>query len=297
MNSFKIRNVRTIGDVLGDTFKYIREYYKSLLKMTAIFVLGPVMLGSVLLVFEMSDIFLMGMVEFDPASQQQLFQSGISIFIAFMLVFAGYGLLFGVVFQHMRHAVEGEVPMLASDFSKGMFGRIIRMILVFILLSFLFFVAFMVTIIFAAQTSLWILAAVVPLFIFLVIKLMLFPVAFFVEDAGAFNSLARSWELTNGYFWQTFGVYLLITIVFGILSNLLGTPLVLLGTIVGAGVGGDTAWFETLMIVFYSFSFVFQILFFGAQNIAIGLQYFNLEERKEGHTLSEQIQELEKGLA
>jgi hypothetical protein len=61
----------------------------------------------------------------------------------------------------------------------------------------------------------------------------------------------------------------------------------------GAGLGPESGLMEGITIFTYTLSFVFQLLFFAAQSIAMGLHYFNLEERKEGHTLGEQIAGLE----
>lgn len=302
IDSFKLRQTRGIFDVLGDTFKYIRIYWKSLLIMTAVYVMGPLMIGSVILAIGFGDIFGQSFLSQADIENSALFNSAGILFGAFFFIGLSYVLLYGTVCQHLKHASDGEVPLDISTFSEGMFAKVLVLVLVFILLTVLFSMIFffLPTVLFtliSAQlgvltiASAFLFSTLVSIFVF--IRLMVFPVALFVKDTGGLSSLGVSWNLTKGYFWQTFGVYLLITIVFGILSQLISTPLLLINAIVGAGLGGAAGGFmEVISVVFITLSFVFQGLFFGAQSISIGLHYFNLEERKEGLTLGEQVEQL-----
>ncbi len=282
-----------MGDVLGDTFTYIRVYYKSLAKMIAVYVLAPLMVGSIVISSSMGEL----MTEFTAGLQDQpdpnLFSTGLEFFAGFFFLMISYFLLMGVVYQHIYYAGKGEVPESISDFSDGMFSKLLRLIPALLIVAALFFFVVLLGGFAAIEISGFLVLFFIPLGVYLMIKLVLFPIAFFVEDAGGFNSLVRSWELTNGYFWSTFGVYLLITIVFGILSQLLSTPLFVVTAIAGAGLGTESGIMEIIVVFTYTLSFVFQVLFFAAQSIALGLHYFNLEERKEGQTLGEQVAGLE----
>jgi hypothetical protein len=306
-HNFNVRQARSVGDVLGDTFTYIRVYYKSLAKMIAIYVLGPLMLGSVILAFGFGDIF--GQSFLTPAEIEEsvLFNSAGLLFGAFFFIGLSYVLLYGTICQHLKYAAEGDVPLDIATFSKGMFFKVLVLVFIFILLVVLFSVIFLLlpTLLFTLISSqlgvltiafVFLFSILISIFVF--IRLMVFPVALFVKDTGGLNSLGVSWDLTKGYFWQTFGLYLLITIVFGILSQLISTPLLLINVIVGAGFGNAAGGLmEVISTIFFTASFVFQGLFFGAQTISIGLHYFNLEERKEGQALGEQIAGLEGDIA
>lgn len=298
MDTFKIKQIRSVGDVLGDTFNYIRKYYKSLSKVIAVYVIAPLLLASIILGSIFGRALTEGMFEFDPAaSPESMLGLGTSVIVSTFLFLIAILLLYAVIYRHLFFAVEGNIPSTVSEFSRGLFPRLLTFTGAIIFLG-IVFVAVSGAL-FAAAIELSFLAffLIIPALIYVSVKVLLFPVAYFVEGSGAFNALVRSWELTNGFFWHTFGVYLLISIVFGILSNLLSTPFLLVMTILGAGFGMDSAWMGTITTVFYSFTFLFQVLFFGAQSIAIGLQYFNLLERKEGGALSEKIGQLEKGVS
>jgi len=292
-NTINVRQTRTVGDVLTDTFTYIRVYYKSLARMIAVYVLAPLMIGSLMFSVSMGQMFAGDMQDFAASQDSPFLGMGLELFGGFFFLMIAYLLLMGVIYQHIYYAGKGEVPDNISDFSDGMFSKLMRFI-PFMILLYIIVIGVMILGIFSlVEISFLMLLLLIPLGAFLLIRLVLFPIAYFVEDAGGFNSLVRSWELTSGYFWQTFGVYLLITIVFGVLSQLLSTPLFLVTAIAGAGLGSESMILEVIVIFTYTLSFVFQVLFFAAQSIALGLQYFNLEERKEGHSLSKQVAGLE----
>jgi len=292
-NTINVRQTRTVGDVLTDTFTYIRVYYKSLARMIAVYVLAPLMIGSLMFSVTMGQMFAGDMQDFAASQDSPFLGMGLELFGGFFFLMIAYLLLMGVIYQHIYYAGKGEVPDNISDFSDGMFSKLMRFI-PFMILLYIIVIGVMILGIFSlVEISFLMLLLLIPLGAFLLIRLVLFPIAYFVEDAGGFNSLVRSWELTSGYFWQTFGVYLLITIVFGVLSQLLSTPLFLVTAIAGAGLGSESMILEVIVIFTYTLSFVFQVLFFAAQSIALGLQYFNLEERKEGHSLSKQVAGLE----
>src|SRR6056297_1800909 len=290
-NTINVRQTRTVGDVLTDTFTYIRVYYKSLARMIAVYVLAPLMIGSLMFSVTMGQMFAGDMQDFAASQDSPFLGMGLELFGGFFFLMIAYLLLMGVIYQHIYYAGKGEVPDNISDFSDGMFSKLMRFI-PFMILLYIIVIGVMILGIFSL-VEISFLLLLIPLGAFLLIRLVLFPIAYFVEDAGGFNSLVRSWELTSGYFWQTFGVYLLITIVFGVLSQLLSTPLFLVTAIAGAGLGSESMILEVIVIFTYTLSFVFQVLFFAAQSIALGLQYFNLEERKEGHSLSKQVAGLE----
>ena len=292
-----VRQARGVFDTLGDTFNYIRVHFKSLSKLVGVYVMAPLLAGSLLFSMALSDMFSGNIDQVLLNQNDPLAIFGLQFIGGFLFLFITYFMLMGVIYQHIYHTGRGEIPEGVSEFSDGMFSKLFRLIPTLLLVGFAFFVLIFLLTLTIVEITGWLILIYLPLLFFVFIKILLFPIAFFVEDDGAFYSLVRSWELTGGYFWQTFGVYLLITIVFGILSQLLSTPLFLVTSIAGVGLGADNILLETLFVATNTLSFVFQVLFFAAQSIAMGLHYYNLEERKEGHTLGEQISDLEEGIA
>jgi hypothetical protein len=67
------------------------------------------------------------------------------------------------------------------------------------------------------------------------LRLLLAPVALILENAGVVLSMRRSWALVQGAWWRTFGIYLLGSILAGIVSSVLAIPFALVGTLASVG--------------------------------------------------------------
>jgi len=77
--------------------------------------------------------------------------------------------------------------------------------------------------------------AALVLVVWVSIRLLLAPVALMLEAAGVVTSMRRSWTLVQGAWWRTFGIYLLGSILAGIVSSVLAVPFTLVGAILSLG--------------------------------------------------------------
>ncbi len=71
--------------------------------------------------------------------------------------------------------------------------------------------------------------ASVVLGLWIYVKLLLSASASAVELASPFRAIGRSWTLTRGHWWRTFGIILLVAIIIGVVSSVITTPLSLAG--------------------------------------------------------------------
>lgn len=62
-------------------------------------------------------------------------------------------------------------------------------------------------------------------------KLALVPSVIVLEGAGIGLAVRRSWSLTNGSFWRTFGLIVLVGLILGFAANVVVQPISFLGTI------------------------------------------------------------------
>lgn len=62
-------------------------------------------------------------------------------------------------------------------------------------------------------------------------KLALVPSVIVLEGAGIGRAVRRSWSLTNGSFWRTFGLIVLVGLILGFAANVVVQPISFLGTI------------------------------------------------------------------
>jgi membrane-anchored glycerophosphoryl diester phosphodiesterase (GDPDase) len=71
----------------------------------------------------------------------------------------------------------------------------------------------------------------------LAIRFAMATPALVLEDLGVVASLRRSWALTRGRFWRTFGVLLVAGILVGIVQQVVGFGVQVVGSLLGFAVG------------------------------------------------------------
>ena len=129
--------------------------------------------------------------------------------------------------------------------------------------------------------------ALLALGIWLITKTSLVPSVIVLERLGIRAAVRRSWSLTRGYFWRTFGVQFLVATVVNLVSQIVTTPLSLL---FGAAlsVGDPNAAFDAYLpsVILYVLTILIGLVL-GAvaavvQSAATALIYIDLRMRKEG---------------
>ena len=77
-------------------------------------------------------------------------------------------------------------------------------------------------------------AGLVVVFIWLWVKLGFVPAAIVLERTSIRVSMQRSWRLTTGAFWRTFGIRLLVLVMVGVATQIITTPITLVFSLGGA---------------------------------------------------------------
>ena len=119
-------------------------------------------------------------------------------------------------------------------------------------------------------------------------KLALVPSVLMLERLGLMAAIRRSWSLTNGYFWKTLGIMLLVNTIVGAATQIITTPLSFI-----AGIGsvlinptGDPTLGITLVVVGYVLTLVASLVFGVIGSIlassVVALIYIDIRMRKEG---------------
>ena len=63
------------------------------------------------------------------------------------------------------------------------------------------------------------------------VKLALVPSVIVLEQAGIRAAMARSWRLTDGFYWRTFGTLILVAVILNVAANVVVQPVSLVGTL------------------------------------------------------------------
>lgn len=134
-----------------------------------------------------------------------------------------------------------------------------------------------------------ILAASIPLMIWLSTKLLLVPAILVLERARFREALVRSWRLTRGRFWVAFGVTALISVIMGLAMQVVSIPVSLLSTLFGSVIAptgspdaGAIFGFVFAMLAPQILLLVLQAITLVVQSTGSALVYLDCRMRYEG---------------
>lgn len=119
------------------------------------------------------------------------------------------------------------------------------------------------------------------------VKLSLVPSIIVLEHSGVLAAVSRSWRLTGGYFWRTFGVEFLVALILNIASQVITTPFSLIGgLVVGLVDPTGTGSGVVVLVIVYAVTMLVTLVI-GAvsavvQSALIAVIYLDLRMRKEG---------------
>ena len=130
--------------------------------------------------------------------------------------------------------------------------------------------------------------AFVVLGVWLGTKLSLVPSAILLERMKVLPAMRRSWSLTKGNFWRTFGIQVLIAVIINVGSSVVTTPIVFIGAIMASLInpnGDGTAGLIGVIVVAIIAGVVSVVL--GAiglvmDSASLALIYIDIRMRKEG---------------
>lgn len=111
--------------------------------------------------------------------------------------------------------------------------------------------------------------------LWLAVKLVFVPAVIVLENASIGQAIRRSWNLTRGSFWRILGIYLLATILVGIIGQLITWPV---GFLLGL-VGGGSAWLTVSTVITSIISTLISSIFMAG---VIALLYVDVRMRREG---------------
>lgn len=133
-------------------------------------------------------------------------------------------------------------------------------------------------------------AALLVAYAFLAIKLTTVPSTIVLERMGIFASIGRSWVLMRGAFWRTFGLLVVVVVIVGVATQLVGVPFQILGAglagVLFPNAGDDLQGTFALALVTSIPSLIVTVIISGigqiAQVAAVVLVYLDRRMRREG---------------
>jgi len=291
------------GTLLGAPFKVLRQS-RALIGLALALQVGVFVVGGGILV---AAVFggLGRVTDFEDPDQQPLIAGGIaalilSAIVLMILSVASSAVLQGFVVVGVARAVLGQRTRLGEIWRVAR-SRVLPLIgwtlLVFlaIALELAIVAGIMVAGAAAAPAGLAISIPLgmivglgfIVLTVWLSVKLSLLPSALVLEHRRLGAALRRSWSLTNGYFWRTFGVQALLTVMISVATQVITTPISLIPTLLGAVIDPNgTGPALVLSAVSSVLSIVFSLIIGAISSVvlssATALIYLDLRMRKEG---------------
>ncbi len=119
-------------------------------------------------------------------------------------------------------------------------------------------------------------------------KLVLVPSVLMIERLTLMQSLRRSWSLTTGYFWRTFGILLLVNVMLSVAIQIITTPLSFFAGILSALInpnedpGPMLGWFLVIYIITLVVTLLASAVAAIVTTATAALLYIDVRMRKEG---------------
>jgi hypothetical protein len=258
-----------IGDILDETFRMYRRHFPLLAGISVIFSI-PLAALSGYGYFALFNFAATQATSSNPGDFSS-FLATLSPLAAGVLVnIAVLPLLYGGVVYAVCQSAMGN-PVTLWGALRGAFRRYFQVLLYYFLIGIMFFVGF----------------CLFPLWIWIGVRWIAVLPAMFVENAGLFAAMGRSWRLVEGRWWRTFLLLVLVFVLNYVVSIALGAFLylgqVLLTILVSPYLA--LAIYEGAVVLVSAL--VNPVLL-----IAIVLIYFDLRVRKEALDLFQLAQQV-----
>lgn len=273
----KFRKERDLGDIITDSFKFIRENYKSLFKVMTR-VVGPVLLLFILSFTAYNFIVFQGSGGFLTTEMERHIEELVSRFAVTTLLgavfmigisFLFYALFYASLNYSIESYIENNGKIVVEEVSEkvrntwGHFFGLSLLGTLILVVGFIFF--FIPGIYFSAPLA-------------IVFSVMAF------HKTGASQSISYSFKLVKGNWWMTFFTVFVILILYYVMSAIFQLPATIYSIVKVMTVSTEnefsfTNMFDWIYIVLNAFSLLVQSLVFGFVVISSAFVYFNLDEK------------------
>lgn len=265
----QFRKKRELGEIISDSFEFIKQEYKPLSKLILTYVIPFLVLYAIVQINVQQKI--VGTIDL---TDQESIMKNIGPFYLNVFLFSLFGvfvhaLLIGVLYSYIEiYIKKGKGEFNLPEIKLNLFANgqlaIGSSILLYLIVIFGFFLFIVPGIYFAITFS-------------LVVASIIF------EKHGLNNAFARSWNLVKAQWWQTFSLILLGIVITWVAGFILSIPSLLINSTTGAveaiGAGAVAVAPTPLHWVLMGVTTVVSSLFWVVPYTFLAFQYFNLIER------------------
>ena len=270
----EFRKVRDFGEILSVTFEFLRQNFKSLLRVL-VFIAGPtVVIAGIFGGFYQSNIF-----SFDVYQSFESIGIWLLLYVASLLI--SYLFIALSVYEFILIYLEkGSGEISVGEVWDRMKSDLLKVTGAYIGFFIIVFIAFLLLIIPG---------------IYLSVALNFIIIVMLYEKKNFIESLSRSMNLVSGKWWFTFGLIIVLGLIQGFISVILQMPLSIASFVMifsamdGSSVGGVS----NIIMIILSIIASFGNLFYAIVVTGTIFHYFNMVERKEATGLMERIDSID----
>lgn len=278
MGKIELQQSRDISALISDTFGYVREHFKTFFKAILLFAL-PLSILSGIIIGDGYSSFLTDIITDSESANPNMEMAGFFQIMGGLVLFVfNYLIIILMVLRHVQLVNNGETDFDFSVFVEGMSKNIFGLMGVY----FLTIVA----------VSIGFILFIVP-GIIIAIKLSLAPSVYIMEEETVLGAISKSWTLTDGYWWVTFALNLVMSLILNFASYIFIIPMMVIVFIVGFNSATPEPSFLSNMIgIVYGLMIVMTGLLYSIPVLAQAIHYFNLNERKNAFSLQSKVEML-----
>ncbi len=293
---FEFEKKRDFGAVVGDSLYFFTRNFKSFL-LGFLMYIGPFfLLGSLGMIYagmKLPDLMDTGVPELESFI-------GLLVFIPFILVASLVMVAFvcAMVQKHQRNTGEPLIEGIWPDVRRNLWPSTVAFITMFLLIVIpLLLLGFLAFALGAEIGIALVILLLIPIVLYLTVIFSIFMIVHVLEKNPVLDSLSRAMYLVRDKWWNTFGVYIVISILASIASYIFMIPayiIFLVQTLGSIGSGELSPQFGMWMGIMYACGFLGSLFAGMYQMVGMILQYYSLREQKDGTGLLKRIQEIDK---
>tara|TARA_R110001583_G_scaffold4351_4_gene25249 strand:- start:11667 stop:12575 length:909 start_codon:yes stop_codon:yes gene_type:complete len=290
-NFIEFKKERDLGAIISDTFKFIRENWKPYF-ICIVKIIGPILLiGAALMVFAVISYSgaLKGLLsaggEPDPSlmfdTLSGVFGWGVIMMVVWGLV---YVLLAGVSLYYIKSYINNNGIVNFDEIKQNTYNNLGKFIGLGILSILMILLGYILCFLPAIYIS---------IVLFIAMPIMVF------ENKSVGDTISHCFKLISKEWWNTFGVFIVISLLVGVLGMVFTVPTLIYQFIsMGIDMGGNDptaiiGLFEDPIYLALTFlSYFGKFLFYSITLIASAFIYFDLNEQKNFTGTFEKIENL-----
>lgn len=296
--NFEFQKKRDFGAVIGDSLQFFTRNFKSFLLGFLIYI-GPFFLIGALGMVYLGRQFMSLM---DPVSAADgLFEVVGATFLVIPLIFLASIFMIAFTCAMAQKHQNNAQPPLANEIwpyvRKNLWPATKAILTVFFLIALPYALILIVGVSMNAEIALAVLIFLsLPVVLYFMVPLTIYVILQVLENKPVVESLKRSFFLVRERWWNTFAVYLVLSILASIASYIFILPAYIIFFIQTMGSlqsGQLSPEFGLWLGIIYACGFLGSLFAGMYQVTGIILQYFSLKEQKEGTGLLQRIQHLD----